>query len=754
MDHLAKICPRCGSRFDAAAVFCQKDGAQLRLIDGEGPDPRIGQVLLDQFRIEERIGAGGMGTVYRARQTTLGRDVAIKILNPDLATNSDAIRRFQREARISTSIDHPNVVRVSLFGQLPDGSLYIVMELLRGRTLADLMRNDGPLPVHRALHIAAQVCDGVGEAHAQGVVHRDVKPENVFLVTKGRDHDFVKVLDFGIARVVDPGAEQTSHTATGLVFGTARYISPEGAAGEPTDARSDVYSLGVLTYQLLCGETPFEANTPVTMLMKHIHEPPPHIKSRRHGAQVPDAIADVVMRSLAKNPDARYEDATHFGEVLRGAAARAGLDVRVTRGAVGSIVPSSPGIHAAPSDRRDPSSSHGLDGRVSHVPRTVMMPQHSPSAPPGGNGATGLLSSAPSPFGGQTDELRVPGLRASPRGRGQTSPIATVLIAFVLGAAGVAGGVYLVRALASDPAATELEALGASAREALAQRRFDSPPGDNVRELTDRMIAVRPDDDDTEALRLRSEAASALVDEGDAARTAGRADEARDRYTRALALVAGEPRATAGIAALDAPVAPPREAALRVEPLPLSGEPCTFLAIAPDGVELASTDRPRFVVMRNGRRVGSRIDAGPGHEPGSWSASYTFAQPGTYEVRFVAGDPERVELSLRVEVQRGARAPVQSGWQDPPPITTQGALGPLPDGPIPAIIDAPPPQVASARPEQTASVPGTVGAPPRQDLPPILPLSPQSDSPGTTTRRDPPPQAVEVPALPLPWTSQ
>nr|MDQ3032397.1 protein kinase [Myxococcota bacterium] len=398
MEAFAKLCPRCGTRYDAAAAFCQRDGASLRLAQ-EDTDPRIGQVLLDQFRIEERIGQGGMGAVYRARQTTLGRDVAIKILHPDLARNPDAVRRFHREARISTSLDHPNVVRVFLFGQLPDGSLYLVMELLRGRTLAEMVRVETPMPVHRALHVATQVCDGVGEAHGQGIVHRDVKPENVFLITKGRDPDFVKVLDFGIARVLR-GDDQTSATQSGLVFGTARYISPEGAAGERTDARSDVYSLGVLTYQLLCGETPFDGSAPVTLLMKHIHDSPPHLKARAGGAHVPDAIADVVMRALAKNPEGRYEDATDLAEVLRMAAQRAGLDVVRLRGGSSSI-------GSLGGDRRDPSGPmiREREGHASAVPRTMLLPASS------GGGPQPTLESAPSPFGaGVTSDLPIAGL--------------------------------------------------------------------------------------------------------------------------------------------------------------------------------------------------------------------------------------------------------------------------------------------------------------------------------------------------------
>ena len=164
----AKVCPGCGARYDAEAEFCQLDGKRL-----EDNDPYIGRTLLDQFVIEEALGAGGMGTVYRARQTTVERDVAIKILHPELATDPDAVRRFQREARVSSELEHPNIVRVYLFGQLPgEDSLYLVMQYLDGRPLSDVVRNEGALSLRRALHIVTQICDGIGDAHLHGVVHR------------------------------------------------------------------------------------------------------------------------------------------------------------------------------------------------------------------------------------------------------------------------------------------------------------------------------------------------------------------------------------------------------------------------------------------------------------------------------------------------------------------------------------------------------------------------------------------------------
>ncbi|WP_236515987.1 protein kinase domain-containing protein [Sandaracinus amylolyticus] len=726
MESFAKVCPRCGMRFDAAASFCQKDGAALRLAE-EDTDPLIGQVLLDQFRLEERIGVGGMGTVYRARQASLGRDVAIKILHPDLARNPDAVRRFQREARISTALDHPNVVRVFLFGQLPDGSLYLVMELLRGRTLAELVRVESPLPVHRALHIATQVCDGVGEAHGQGIVHRDVKPENVFLVTKGRDPDFVKVLDFGIARVLR-GDDATAATQSGLVFGTARYISPEGAAGERTDARSDVYSLGVMTYQLLSGETPFDAGSPVTLLMKHIHDAPPHLKSKPGGKHVPDAVADVVMRALTKNPEGRYDDAMELAEVLRMAAQRAGLDVVRMRSGASSV-------SSLVGERRDPSGP--------------MIRERAPIAVP----SQSTLDGAPDPFGttGGTKAMPIPGLRAGRPSSGARGTITTVAIAFFVGALAVGGGAWAVRALtAPDPIVLEAEELVRRADAALAAGRFDAQSSadageEHVRALTDRLLAVRPGDPD--ATRLRRAAADRLMAEAGQAERDERLEDALDRARRALALLGTDAAASEVIARLESVLAQPaREAALVVTPeTPFAGDPVLLSAQLARGQRIDEEDRPRFVVRRGTQRLGASIDATPGRDTNTWIAPYTFATTGSYRVKFVAGDDDdedRVELTAEVDVVRSPRAPT-SRQSDPPPVTTQGAYTPLH---APQVIDAPAPprtqQLAAAQPPQVIAPP----TPPVASPPPIFPLAPSP----------PPPQQVEPPPPPpppTPWTS-
>jgi serine/threonine protein kinase len=297
----------------------------LLVTDADIADPLLGTVLLEQFRIDEQIGTGGMGTVYRARQTTVDRDVAIKVLRSELARDEQAVFRFEREARLAISLDHPNLVRVFLSGRLGDGRLYIVMELLEGRSLAEELEHNGLLTLERALILIMKLCAGLGAVHAAGIVHRDIKPENVYLVRRGRDADFVKLVDFGIARALEADGIGPTTTQSGRVFGTATYISPEAATGEETDQRSDIYSLGVLTYQLLTGVLPFEGKTAGAVLMQHVHQEPPLLQTKGRGVEVPDEVARVVMCSLSKDPDARQQTLAEFLDSLAEAAGNAGL---------------------------------------------------------------------------------------------------------------------------------------------------------------------------------------------------------------------------------------------------------------------------------------------------------------------------------------------------------------------------------------------------------------------------------------------
>ncbi len=599
-----KVCPLCGLRYDAAATFCQKDGAVLT--SAGGVDPFIGRLVLGQFRIDEPIGAGGMGTVYRAHQTTLGRDVAIKILHPELAANPDAVRRFHREARVATSLEHPNLVRVLLFGELPeDGSLYLVMEHVAGHSLVEVLDHEGALPLPRALHVVTQICDAIGVAHAQGIVHRDVKPENVMLTERLGDPDFVKVLDFGIARML--WDQQTAQTQSGVIFGTARYISPEGASGEATDARSDVYSIGVLAYQLLTGVTPFEAGSPVAMLMKHIHDAAPPLRSRGEGLGVPEVVADVVMRALAKSPALRFDDASQMALALREAASRAAIVLS------GRVATRDRAVVAAASPVQIAAPIAPLQG----APRARREP--TPTPPVRRENTEALVAN-------------IPGLPGRPRWT-------AMLLAFALGAAAVIGGVMAWRHFgdaAAEGSPSELE----RAEAALAAGRFDEPAGDDVRTLTDALLARDPND--AAARRVRDEATRRLRE---LARGTLDRDRARAAWDRVLAFAPEDVEARARKAALDIPPEP--QPGLRWTPeLVRPGSELTLEAVLGEGTY---GEDARFEIFRGARRI-ARVSAVRAGVERRWLATTTLRTTGTYELRFlVTGAPEPLRAELEIE---------------------------------------------------------------------------------------------------------
>jgi serine/threonine protein kinase len=392
---MPKKCLRCGSTFGSEAEYCPHDGSLLSS-DEKLPDPLLGTVLLEQFRVDACIGEGGMGTVYRAHQTTIGRDVAIKVLRPELAANEQAVVRFAREARLATSLDHPNLVRVFLSGRLPDGRLYIVMELLEGRSLAEELERNGPPSLERAVLIMMKLCAGLGAVHEAGVVHRDIKPENVYLVERKSDPDFVKLVDFGIARILDGVGETTQ---AGKVFGTASYISPEAASGELADARSDIYSLGVLSYQLLSGELPFEGNSVASIVMQHVHQPPPHLSTKGRGADVPPEVADVVMQALSKEREARQSSLAEFLDALAETAGNAGLlnDARkLLLGTVWGDELAAPGSYLA--DLLSSSAPPSVPPALEDTQRVIVERDPDEEA---------FLSSAPKPYGTTSFDLDV-----------------------------------------------------------------------------------------------------------------------------------------------------------------------------------------------------------------------------------------------------------------------------------------------------------------------------------------------------------
>jgi serine/threonine-protein kinase len=273
-------------------------------------DARIGTTLADRYRIIDTLGTGGMGVVYRAERVGLGRPVAIKFLHPQMAREKELLARFEREARAMSRLQHPHCVPVIDFGVDADAP-YIVLELVPGRSLRELLQESGALPPARAVRIARQVLAGLAHAHELGLVHRDVKPANIVLAEVIGSGDHARLLDFGLAKLVDDAAASWSaHTAVG----TPSYMAPEQAKGEPVDARTDVYAVGVLLFEMLTGRKPFIGSEPMEILRQHLQDPAPRLKDLLPA--LPPGLDLAVDRALAKKKDDRHASAVAFSEAL------------------------------------------------------------------------------------------------------------------------------------------------------------------------------------------------------------------------------------------------------------------------------------------------------------------------------------------------------------------------------------------------------------------------------------------------------
>jgi tRNA A-37 threonylcarbamoyl transferase component Bud32 len=280
--------------------------------DDDDDDPFLGTTIDGRYVLESVVGIGGMGIVYAGRHVLINKRVAIKVLRADMTRDQEMLDRFRREAQAASSIGHAHIIDVSDYGQLPDGSAYLVMEYLEGRSLAQEMRSKGPLPAKRIVHVARQVADALAAAHALGIVHRDLKPDNVHLIARGSDEDFVKILDFGIAKMAGPGADRL--TRAGTVFGTPHYMAPEQAAGTNVDHRTDIYSLGVILYEMVSGMLPFDADNYMGILTQHMYKAPASLRTL--DSAPPPALEAIVLKALAKRPEHRYQSMSELVEDL------------------------------------------------------------------------------------------------------------------------------------------------------------------------------------------------------------------------------------------------------------------------------------------------------------------------------------------------------------------------------------------------------------------------------------------------------
>jgi serine/threonine protein kinase len=778
-----KVCTTCGRRYGDEAIFCPKDGTALTPAtgSGQGRDPFLGREILGHIEIKSLIGSGAMGRVYRAHQRGIDRDVAVKILHKDLAQNPDLVSRFLREAKVASRLNHANVVQVLLAGQLEDGTMYLVMEYLDGISLhSALLAAGGALSLERALHIALQMCDAVGQAHEAGVVHRDVKPENIMLVKRGDDLDFVKVLDFGIARLAsgDPGRSGVE-TQAGLVFGTARYLSPEGARGEAVGPQSDCYAIATVLYQALAGRTPFESDSSVSLLVAQIHDPAPPLRSIPRGAHVPPAVEGPIMRNLAKDPRNRDTDAHSFGRALLEGASAAGLstDDLIIRPAVArsrrspsggafpvlgtpvlsgtsavtppaSLAQSKPlastQTQLAPADLRAPSGTHD----VAKPPEGIYHPSYSGKPLEGTPGPRRVAktvddepsghppSHRPPAAGASTIAMNRPeesilGTASAPRDELQAAGVprrgkfgALLLVAGLLGVFGIGIAAYrlgVVGPAKIDDKKVEVEDLLKRAQVALDARRWDKPSGENVLDLTDKIIGIAPSD--TRTYQIRNAAADRIVREA-------LEKKAHDDFTAALALYR-----------LAAKLSPPDkglqeeieevEAHLAKDPstakLVTDGGAARFTAgVKVGGDDMLKPNDPVSIVAsvvgetpKEGDAKAHFTISGPGLDkpkeiearaetPTRYVGSFVFPQAGKYKVHFFAR-PEGFPITADTERMIGFLGPIGPGPKPTTSVTTKPTggwptkpVGTAPTGqptiiltpdpvPLPAPTNAPPP---------------------------------------------------------------
>src|ERR1700704_6239947 len=311
-DMTAITCAGCTHAYVESALFCPNCGRPK--VREASADALIGKLLGERFQVQELIGQGGSGTIYRAEHVTLRRKVAVKVLHNELARDDLAVERFRREATTVAEIDNEHIVEIHDFGRTPDGRLYLAMELLEGETLDTVLARDRQLSVERAADVLIQVGEALMEAHAIGYVHRDIRPRNIYLSVRRGKANFIKLLDFGLAKLVETEGQAAS-TSLGMTFGDPRYMSPEQARGDRIDRRADIYQLGCVAYEMLTGAPPFSGNRVFDILTKQVTEIPQPLPTRRPG--VPLWMEAAVAKMLAKDPENRFATTTRMVEALR-----------------------------------------------------------------------------------------------------------------------------------------------------------------------------------------------------------------------------------------------------------------------------------------------------------------------------------------------------------------------------------------------------------------------------------------------------
>jgi eukaryotic-like serine/threonine-protein kinase len=331
------ICPTCKTTYPDTMRLCPTDGTVLE--GGQAPrDENIGRSLDGKYRLDKRLSSGGMGTVYKGTHLMLGKSLAVKLIKADLPASPDVVRRFQREAKAASNLNHPNIVPAYDLGQTQDGTLYIAMEYIDGPSLKEVIQG-GPIDPARTIYLLKQVASALSLAHKHDIIHRDLKPQNIMLAKDADGREVAKLLDFGIAKTLDDSATQL--TATGFSLGTPQYMSPEQAYGRPVDGRSDLYSLGIILYEMLVGEVPFSDPSTPAVLVKQMTEAPIPPALKRPDRQISPELAAIALRCLEKDPAKRFQTADEFSAALDAAATSLGAPVLPLPGQLATLTAAS-----------------------------------------------------------------------------------------------------------------------------------------------------------------------------------------------------------------------------------------------------------------------------------------------------------------------------------------------------------------------------------------------------------------------------
>ena len=387
-----------------------------------GDEIYINQVLNNRFKVESKIGEGGFGAVYRGTQLATGRKVALKLLHPEMTKDENLVARFRREGMVLCNLRDAHTITTYDFDQTPDGTLYIAMELLEGKSLHQIFHEQAPLEWKRVFKILTEMCSSLAEAHSQGIVHRDLKPENIYLETRPGNPEFVKILDFGIAKVmrgdsIDPQSPQL--TATGQTLGTLEYMSPEQLMGKALDGRSDVYALGVVAYEMITGRLPFpDAKGPAGLITAQLKQPPQPPSVANPKAKLPPEADRIILKCLEKDKNNRYADVTALAEALADMVAHSG-DAKASSA-------SSPALsrNELLETQRTELSGAGLAGGPMPMPPQMMQPNPNGFGPP--NASMSMGQFAPQPMMPQQQQHSQPQYASLPPMQLQHQPAAAI----------------------------------------------------------------------------------------------------------------------------------------------------------------------------------------------------------------------------------------------------------------------------------------------------------------------------------------